>query len=216
MSEIIVICDRSGSMTQIRSDMEGGLNTFLEQQKQIDEPGARLRVVMFDDEYEVAYDGLLSNAGHFELQPRGMTALYDAMGKTLAPYLTTKALVEGADVEKVIVVIVTDGLENASKEFDQKAIHALMNDLQKRDGFGVTYLGANQDAIEEAGKIGIQRHSAMTFAADGPAVQYSVHTTAGKVAAARTGAGGQSVREALSYTEEERREAQGDKDAVEE
>lgn len=164
LSLIIVILDRSGSMASCRSDMEGGLNTFLEDQKK--EPGeCRLTFIQFDTTYETLADYIdLKDAPHFTLEPRGNTALYDAMGRTItAVGAKLASLPEEERPSNVAVCIVTDGQENASVEWTSERIARLVKQQSEQWGWNFTYLGANQTAINEAGLIGIQPHTSLTY-----------------------------------------------------
>lgn len=115
-TEIVIVLDRSGSMQNIRSDMEGGLNRFFEEQKA--EPGrCSVTLTQFDDEYEITYSGKdLREVPQVVLVPRGGTALLDALGRTINEVdqrLTDTP--ERDSPDRVIFVIVTDGEETPPK-----------------------------------------------------------------------------------------------------
>ena len=119
-THIICILDRSGSMASIMSDSIGGFNTFLKKQKELPDE-ATITVALFDDKYELLYDNVdIKKAEELTSKiwyPRGTTALYDAIGKTIN---TDRAKLKSLGNEapsKVLVCIVTDGLENASTEY---------------------------------------------------------------------------------------------------
>lgn len=169
-TEIICIIDRSGSMESIRSDAIGGFNRFLADQQAPEDP-ARLTMVLFDDQYEVVYDGTdirdVKRLTNRTFVPRGSTALLDAIGKTLNTVSARFADMPANDrPEKVIVVILTDGQENASREFTlpvvRKMITTYTNDLK----WDFIYLAANQDAFAESEKMGIAADKTMHFSAD--------------------------------------------------
>ena len=142
----VFILDRSGSMESCRDDTIGGFNTFLNDQKTL---GGTMTLVQFDHEYNEVYkkkdikDVVPLTAATF--QPRGSTALLDAIGKTIKNW--------DADT-KPSVVILTDGQENASHVFTKVHIKDLIEQKTK-EGWTFAYLGANQDAFAEAGSIGI-------------------------------------------------------------
>lgn len=126
VTEIICVIDRSGSMESIRSDAIGGFNRFLADQQEPEDP-ARLTMVLFDDQYDVAYNGMdIHNVPPLTTRtfvPRGMTALLDAIGKTLNTVSARLAEIPAEDrPEKIIVAILTDGHENASREFSLPVI----------------------------------------------------------------------------------------------
>src|SRR4029079_5782516 len=167
------ILDRSGSMEAIASDVIGGFNRFLTDQQS--EPGeCRLSLVQFDDQYEVVYssqsiaDALPLTPETF--QPRGTTALLDAIGRTIdATGARLQALDESERPDRVLIVIVTDGLENASTDYTRERVFKMISTQQNVFNWSFLFMAANQDAIEEGGKVGIPAQRTMAFRADGPA-----------------------------------------------
>lgn len=166
VTELICIIDRSGSMASIREDAIGGFNTFIEEQKKLDGE-ARITVALFDDQYELLVDSVdlqdFEGLNEDNFKPRGMTALLDAIGKTI-----TNVTVDGIIPEEkdYIVVILTDGMENMSREYNKTSIMKLIGE-RTEDDWQFIYLGANQDAIKEAGGLGIKGMYAGNFAASG-------------------------------------------------
>jgi hypothetical protein len=166
-TEIICIIDRSGSMESIRSDAIGGFNRFLADQQAPDDP-ARLTMVLFDDRYEIVHDGTdirkvrpLTNR---TFVPRGTTALLDAIGKTLNTVSARLADILADDrPEKVIVVILTDGYENASQEFSLPTVREMITRYTNELKWDFIYLAANQDAFGESAKMGITAGNTMHF-----------------------------------------------------
>lgn len=161
-SELICIVDRSGSMTRIRSDAEGGLNAFIAEQKA--QPGeANLTIVEFDDTINhVCKRVNLTEATEYSLVPRGMTAMYDAIQYAIGSY-------DGPDDANVAVVIVTDGDENASRECTQKHVFDLITE-KRAAGWDFIFLAANQDAMSAGGSIGISAEASFNFSASGQSV----------------------------------------------
>lgn len=162
--EIICIVDRSGSMGSIQQDAEAGLNYFIDEQKKVPRD-ANITIVSFDDriEYET-YRRDINDVSSYKLTPRGMTALCDAVGSTLNKLFELDLPSE----TKVLVSIVTDGQENSSKEFSMQQINTLI-DQCKEKGWEVNFLAANQDAMQEGSKYGIQAKDTMSwdFSGDG-------------------------------------------------
>jgi hypothetical protein len=120
-TDVTVILDRSGSMEAIQSDVIGGFNRFLRDQ-QHESGECRLTLVQFDDQYDVVYTARsIADAPRLmdhTFQPRGSTALLDAIGRTIdATGARLAALSESNRPDRVMLVIVTDGLENASTEY---------------------------------------------------------------------------------------------------
>lgn len=154
-TEIIIITDRSGSMATIANDVIGGYNRFIEEQKKV--PGeARVTYTQFDTEYEVVYAGKplaeVPLLDHTTFVPRSMTALLDAVGKTLNQQAERIAREDWADL--VIVCIITDGEENSSHEFTRERVKEMTAHAEKT-GWKFIYIGANQDSFQAARSIGI-------------------------------------------------------------
>ena len=172
-ADITVILDRSGSMQSIATDVIGGFNHFVTEQRE--QPGeCRLTLVQFDDQYEVVYAGrpiaeapvLTSQT----FQPRGTTALLDAIGRTIdATGDRLRALPEAERPDRVLMAIITDGLENASTDYTRARVFEMISTQRDVYRWSFLFMAANQDAIQEGGRIGIAPQAAMTFAADGDA-----------------------------------------------
>lgn len=166
-TEIIAIIDRSGSMESIRADAIGGFNAFLAEQKA--HPGiARMTTVLFDDQYEKLYEGkpigVTEPLTKETFVPRGITALNDAIGRTLSEQ---RARIEKENwANKVIVCILTDGHENASREFSALTIKNQIEEAKKRDWHFV-FLAANQDAFATGAKYGFDSNTTFNFVATG-------------------------------------------------
>lgn len=167
-THIICILDRSGSMSTIISDSIGGFNTFLDKQKELPDD-ATITVVLFDDKYELLYDNIdIKKTEKITDKiwiPRGTTALYDAVCKTIN---TEKAnfIKMGFDApSKVLVCIVSDGQENASKEYTNADIKKLIKECEK-DDWNFIYLAANQDAFSVGTSFGISGGNTYTYSAD--------------------------------------------------
>ncbi len=167
-TDITVVLDRSGSMEAIKSDTIGSFNSFLAEQRKVTGRTA-VTLVQFDDQYESVYEGRplddTPDLTDDTFVPRGMTALLDAIGKTIVR--TDERFARQDDpAELVIFVILTDGMENASVEYDRKKIFKLIRNRERERNWQFIFLGANQDAIAEAGNIGIASERAMTYDAD--------------------------------------------------
>lgn len=155
---IALIVDRSGSMYSVADDTKGSVENLIQEQKK-EEGIASLTLVQFDHEYEVVHDfAPLQEVDEKEFtrqyQPRGSTALVDAIGRTI---ISMSDRIESMDESKkptrVVVAIVTDGLENASHEFTAEKVKALVNEKQEL-GWDFIYLGADLDAVHTAGRYG--------------------------------------------------------------
>jgi len=166
-THITIILDRSGSMSSCLADTIGGFNRFLLTQKE--QPGeASMTMIQFDNQYEVLMDMLpLTNAidlNNENYAPRGSTALLDAIGRTInnvEHQINEKE--EDQKPEKTIFVIITDGEENASLEFTRDQVMGMINRHRDEDKWEFVFIGANQDAIQAGGGIGIRAASSLSY-----------------------------------------------------
>lgn len=179
-TEMVFILDRSGSMSGLERDTIGGYNALLSKQKK-EEGKAFVTTVLFDDEYEVLHDrvdvrkiGLITENEYFV---RGSTALLDAIGKTIHRIGNMQRILsEEEKADKVLVVITTDGMENASQEYTYATIRSMIRRQKEQYGWEFLFLGANIDAVSTAEKFGIGADRAADFLADGEGIRlnYSV------------------------------------------
>lgn len=168
--EIIVVLDRSGSMASIKEDMEGGFNTFIDEQRKL--PGtATVTLAQFDDEYDIVYQARpLADVPKLQLIPRGWTALLDAVGRTIASVgERLEKTPEGDRPERVLFVVITDGEENRSKEFTNEKVREMVKHQTEKYSWQFVYIGANQDAFASAGAMGIAQ--AVNYAASAAGVR---------------------------------------------
>src|SRR5262245_22685642 len=152
---ICLILDRSGSMGGRETDVVNGVNSFIEEQRKLPDP-ASIAFVRFDSEAVERFRPMVNlkecallTADDYK--PRGGTPLLDAVGTTIA------RLDEDWKAEKperAIVVIVTDGQENASREYTKAKIQEMVKARQDSGKWAFVYLGANVDAFHEAGSMG--------------------------------------------------------------
>ena len=169
LTELVFILDRSGSMIGLTNDTIGGYNSMIEKQKQ--EPGeAKVTTVLFDDNYEVLYDAVdiknIEPMTNKQYYARGCTALMDAIGKTVNSVGARLARTpEEERPSQVIVVITTDGYENASHEFTKSQIKEMIEHQTNVYSWKFMFLGASIDAAEEAQSIGISGDWAVQTAA---------------------------------------------------
>jgi hypothetical protein len=169
-TDITVVLDRSGSMSDCVSDTVGGFNTFLAKQKETG--NCFLTLIQFDHEYLVEYNGvpienvkpLVANVNY---TPRGSTALYDAIGRAIHEAQERIGRHTGcrccdSEVPKVIFVIQTDGHENASREYTDTAIKELIQHNRTKHDWQFVFMGADVDTMD-ASRIGIHRAHAMRY-----------------------------------------------------
>jgi uncharacterized protein YegL len=167
LTEIAVVLDRSGSMEAMRLEAQNGFNHFLESQQKL--PGeVRLTLVLFDHKYIVEHNGVpvaeICPLDERTYVPRGTTALLDAVGRTINTIGERLAKTPESDrPAKVLIVILTDGLENASQEFKRPQILEMIKRQREVYGWEFLFLGANQDAIQAGSAIGIAPACSVTF-----------------------------------------------------
>lgn len=168
--ELVFILDRSGSMSGLESDTIGGFNSMLKKQKK-EQGDAAVTTVLFDDKYELLHDRI--NLEHInpitekEYYVRGSTALLDAVGKTINKvHNVQKSTNDDAKADKVLFVIITDGLENASREYNHTKIKQMICDKKENNNWEFIFLGANIDAVSTAQAYGISSENAANYHAD--------------------------------------------------
>ena len=161
---IAFLLDRSGSMQSIKSDVIGGFEAFIAEQRAGDGE-CRVTLAQFDNEYDVVYHARpLADVPALDLNPRGMTALLDSMGKLITDTAgEIAALSEDDKPGTVIVAIMTDGLENSSHEWNRPAIKALVEQQTNEFGWEFLSMGADQDAVEVGRDLGVKPEQAVTY-----------------------------------------------------
>jgi len=203
-TDITIILDRSGSMASVKDDTIGGFNNFLGEQQKV-EGEASLSLVQFDDQYEVVYeDQDIMRAAPLTdrtFQPRGSTALFDAVGRTINSVgRRLAALAEAERPDKVLLVVMTDGFENASTEFTAAGVSELINHQRNVYSWEFMFIGANQDAVLSAREIGIPAAAALTYAANSEGTQVAYGMVAEKIANYRLS----NAKQALEFNDEDR------------
>lgn len=147
-THITLIADRTGSMSGVRTDAEGAINQFLADQRKLDDT-CSLLLVDFDDQepFRIVHDGPIQTSGNYRLQPRGNTPLRDAVGKGIV--VTGERLAAIEEDQRpgtVIFVIQTDGQENASREYTQEQVNAMITEQTDKWKWTFVFLGAGKDA----------------------------------------------------------------------
>ena len=155
-TDIIFILDRSGSMSEIEIDTIGGFNSFIKNHKK--NKNTKVTTILFDDRYEILYERKtieeVSKLTPKEYYVRGCTALMDAIGKTI------DSLDKKIKDNKVLFVITTDGLENASREYSKEKVRKL---IEKHSNWEFIYIGADIDSYSEASSIGIKSSNTANY-----------------------------------------------------
>lgn len=169
--DLVVILDKSGSMYSMVDDTIGGFNSYLDEQRKKDIP-VKVSMGMFNQKLEEKYSRVdlkdVKNLTNEDYVPQGMTALFDAVGNTLSALKTDEGV--NAEGNKVLVVIITDGMENASSEWTKSTVKDLIGELRGK-GYEFVFLGADIDAADVAEDIGISRETSMKFKKTGAGVK---------------------------------------------
>jgi uncharacterized protein YegL len=170
ITELVFILDKSGSMSGLESDTIGGYNAMLKKQQR-ESGDAIVTTVLFDDNYELLHDRInikgIRPITEKEYFVEGSTALLDAIGKTIHKIGNAqKHTLEAQRADKVMIVITTDGMENASHEYTYEKIKGMVERQKERYGWEFIFLGANIDAVSTAAKFGISKDRAANYNAD--------------------------------------------------
>jgi len=168
-THISVLLDRTGSMDSIRDDIIGGFNAFLEEQEK--EPGAAtLTLVQFDSQnpYEIIHDfkplADVPKLTRTSYVPRASTPLLDAMGRAINDLESKIAeKTEEERPEKVIMAVITDGRENASREFRKDQVEKMIKERTEKDGWQFVFLSADLAAIRDAMATGFRADTVLVF-----------------------------------------------------
>lgn len=179
-TDITIILDRSGSMSGIKNATIESFNFFLNEQRS-NKFKTNLSLAQFDHEYQMIYEeiniNLAQDLTNKSFVPRGSTALFDAIGTTIN---LTKERIKNRNKKNkpsnVIIAIITDGLENSSSKYSRKKIFKKIAKREKNDKWNFVFLAANQDAIQEGLKFGINSDKALTYQPDDSGVRHAMRS----------------------------------------
>lgn len=184
LTELVFILDKSGSMSGLESDTIGGFNSMLKKQKAVD-GDCRITTVLFDNNYELLHDRIdiqaVSEMTDKEYQVGGSTALLDAIGRSIGKISAVqKNTAVKYRADKVMFVIITDGEENASREYSAEKVRTQIGRQKEKYGWEFVFLGANIDAVQTAGRFGIAPERAVNYVPDaaGTALNFNVMSEA--------------------------------------
>lgn len=168
LTHIIFVVDRSGSMGSIAEDMIGGYNEFIRKQKELPNE-CFVSFYQFDDVYETVFERVklqdVKDLDNKTYSPRGSTALYDAMIKTIDEYGQYLSNLKDEDrPERILFVTITDGFENASNNRDIKAVRDRVKHQREKYDWDFVFLGSNIDAWDTGGSIGVAAGATLQFA----------------------------------------------------
>lgn len=166
-TDITVVLDRSGSMESIKDDMIGGFNAFIDEQAKTDGK-ATVSLIQFDHEYDVNYSGVdIKHVKHLDTntyRTRGMTALVDALGRAIDSVgARLAALPKNDRPEKVVILVITDGGENSSKEYKAADVKNKIKHQQDVYKWAFVFIGADQDSFLSAKTYEMSTNNAVNF-----------------------------------------------------
>lgn len=189
LTELVFILDKSGSMSGLEKDTIGGYNSLMEKQRKLDGECV-ITTVLFDNRYELLHDRIdlraVAPITEKEYFVGGATALLDAVGRTIHKIAAVQEhTAEEYRAEKVMFVIITDGEENASREYSAAQVKELIKRQKERYGWEFVFLGANIDAVETAGRFGIDANRAVDYVPDGRGTELNFRMMSETVAAFR-------------------------------
>lgn len=190
-TELVFILDKSGSMSGLESDTIGGFNSMLERQEK-EEGEALVTTILFDDRYRVIHDRInvkgIKPLTEKEYFVEGTTALLDAIGKTINKLVNVqKNTSEEYRSDKIVFVITTDGMENASREYSYEKIREMIKKQKEKYKWEFIFLGANIDAISTAESFGIDTDRAANYHADSQGVRLNYDVVSEAVSQLRAG-----------------------------
>lgn len=191
LTEIVFILDKSGSMSGLEKDTIGGYNSFLEKQKKA-EGEALVSTVLFSDRNTVLHDRVPISSMELltdkDYMAGGSTALLDAIGSAIHHIKNVHKYMREEDrPAKTVFVITTDGEENSSSEYSYSKIKEMIEVQQKESGWEFLFLGANIDAIGEAGKLGIRADRAVRYECDAVGTALNFETVGEAMCCLRSG-----------------------------
>lgn len=167
LTELLMILDMSGSMYSLRDDTIGGYNSLIEEQKK-EEGSAIVTTVLFNDGYSVVHDRVDINdvkpMTSADYVPQGTTAMLDAVGKAITSIGQKLAeMPEEQRPSKVMVTIITDGYENASREYSWDVIKAMIKEQREKYSWIFTFIGADIDTMTVSNNLGIDSRLSKSY-----------------------------------------------------
>lgn len=178
VTELVFILDKSGSMSGLEADTIGGYNALLEKQKK-EEGEVYVSTILFDHMQEVLHDRVnlqeIKPMTSKEYYVGGCTALLDALGGAIHHIANIHKYAREEDrPAKTLFVIITDGMENASRRYSLSKVKRMVEKEKVKYGWEFLFLGANMDAVEVAGRFGISAERAVSYECDsrGTALNY--------------------------------------------
>ena len=192
LTEIVFILDRSGSMSGLEADTIGGFNSMIEKQKNA-EGEALISTVLFDNTSEVIHDRVsvqsIKPMTRDDYTVRGCTALLDAIGGAIHHIGNVHKYARNEDVpEHTLFVITTDGMENASRQYDSEKVKKMIERQKEKYGWEFLFIGANIDAVETARHFGISEDRAVNYHSDSEGTQLNYEVLSEAICSVRCSA----------------------------
>ena len=173
LTELVFIIDKSGSMAGLEKETINGFNSLIEKQK--NNLDTIVSTILFNDSINVIDDRVnikdIKELTNKEYRVSGCTALLDAIGETINHIKNVQSsLTEKERPSKTLFMIVTDGMENSSKEYDYPTIKKMISESKGKNGYEFIFIGANIDSEEEASRLGIDKKQAVNYKNDSSGV----------------------------------------------
>ncbi len=202
LTELLLILDRSGSMSAIKTDMEGGLKSFLDKQK-LEKGECLVTFYQFDNIVEKVFEAKsIKDVADIKIEPRNMTALFDAVGTAINQVgERLDKTPQSERPESVLVIIITDGQENASRDFTKDKIKEMVKLQEGTYGWKFIFLGSNFDAFAAGQDYGFRGATSVSCAATKKGISKTFDVLSRKMSAVRACSAAD-----LSYTVAERAE----------
>lgn len=200
-THLMLIADRSGSMQGVHTDVNGAIKKMMEEQAAL-EGKILVDVIVFDSTIDVVHESVDPTAVSGDvIEPRGSTALNDAIGMGITRLgRKLSIMAEDARPSNVVVVIATDGMENASREYSTDQVKALVTEQTEKWGWTFIYLAANVDAFGTGGGYGFNAATTMSMAGSGAGMSNGYWSASASVTRTRSGL-------SADFTDEEREAA---------
>lgn len=207
---LAIVQDRSGSIALCLADQQGGLNTFIDEQRK--QPGrCVVSYTQFDTQFDIVFEGRpIEEVEPIVIEPRGGTALLDAIGYTITRIgEQLRALPEALRPASVVFLVNTDGEENSSRRFHYEQIAAMVKEQTERWHWLFVFLSAGQDAIAQARNLGMNVNSSMGYNVANTRASYGAAGQSIAAFRSSTAAGADFLvaTEKAAFTDEQREEA---------
>ena len=192
LTEMVFILDRSGSMSGLERDTIGGFNAMIRKQRG-EEGEALVSTLLFDNQVQLLHDRLdikkVPLMTEKDYSVRGCTALLDAVGGAVQHIAMIHKYSRKEDIpEHTVFVITTDGMENASRRYTAEDVKRMIEKEKTKYGWEFLFLGANIEAVETAGRLGIDGDRAANYVADSQGTSLNYRAMDKAISALRCGA----------------------------